>query len=74
MVSPSYLLTKHDTRPHSPKIFLDQTIVPALVNAAGDLEGMLERIAVRAKAAPIAAVATAFGLGVLLSIALVRRP
>ena len=73
MVSRTYLLAKDGPPSSPPKIFLDQTIVPALINAAGEGEAMLERLAVRTRAAPIPAVAAAFGVGVFLSILLMRR-
>ena len=73
MVSRTYLLAKDGPPASPPKIFLDRTVVPALINAAGDVEAMLERIAARTRNAPIPAAAAAFGVGLLLSVVLMRR-
>ena len=71
MVSRSYLTDK--PAPVSrPRIMIDQTVVPALIDLAGHIEAVLERLAVRTRAAPLLVTATAFGCGALLGIRLSR--
>ena len=64
MVSRAYLLEK-PAGPSGPKLFLDQTITPILINAAGSVEDVLERVAVRTRKQPVRILATGFTLGTL---------
>ncbi len=72
MVDRDYMLKK-GAGPSAPKVFLDQTIVPALINAAGAVEGVLERVAVRVRRMPVAALAAAVGTGTLVTLLAVPR-
>ncbi len=65
MVSKAYLLEK-PSPPSVAKLFLDQQVVPALINGVGAIEQGLERVAVAARATPLAALVVALGLGCLL--------
>ena len=72
MVSSAYLVDKPNG-PSSAKVILDQMIIPALIDIAGDMEAMLERLSTRTRSAPGVALGTAFGLGVIVSLALRSR-
>jgi hypothetical protein len=72
MVTKNYMLKKPQG-PSAPKLFLDQQVVPALIDAAGAVEGVLETIAVRSRAAPFSALGAALGTGALLSMVLLSR-
>ncbi len=72
MVSRAYLLDKPGG-PSTPKLFLDQTIMPILINAAGAVEGLLERVAVRTRKRPIHTLGAALGLGTLTMLLAVPR-
>ncbi len=72
MVSRDYLLKK-GAGPSAPKLFLDQTIIPAAIDAAGAVEGVLERVAVRVRRMPVAALAAALGTGTLVTLLAVPR-
>ncbi|TLU72420.1 hypothetical protein [Lichenicoccus roseus] len=64
MVSRAYLLEK-PAGPSGAKLFLDQTITPILINAAGSVEDVLERVAVRTRKQPVRTLATGFTLGTM---------
>ncbi len=66
MVSPTYPLHKPDS-PSAVKVFLDQDVLPALINAAGEVESVMERIAVSTRANPQILLGLAFGFGAVLS-------
>ena len=72
MVSRAYLLEKPGG-PSKPKLFLDQTVVPLLINAAGAVEGVLELVAVRTRKLPIRTLGTALGIGTLTALLTVSR-
>lgn len=62
MVSRSYILRKPPPR-SSVMVFVNQTILPALIDTAAIAEQQLERIAVRARRAPLTSVGVACGFG-----------
>ena len=72
MIGRDYMLKKGGG-PSSPKLFLDQTIIPMAIDAAGGVEGMLERLAVRVRLMPVAALAAALGTGTLVTLLAVPR-
>ncbi len=72
MVDRDYMLKK-GAGPSAPKVFLDQKVVPAAINAAGAVEGVLERVAVRVRRMPVAALAAALGTGTLMMLLTVPR-
>lgn len=65
-VEPNYMLEK-PSGPSRSKLFLDQTVVPALANAAGAVEGGMERAVIVARRNPVLAVGLATGLGLVVS-------
>ena len=72
MVSRDYMLKK-EGGPSAPKLFLDQKVIPAAIDAAGAVEGVLERVAVRVRRMPVAALAAALGTGTLVTLLAVPR-
>ena len=72
MVTRAYLLQESPV-PSPPKLFLDQKVVPFLINLAGAVEAQLEAIAVQARARPAAALAVAFASGCVLDTVLRQR-
>ncbi len=72
MVGREYLLHK-PAPPSSAKVVFDQRVVPAMIDMAGAVEAVLERLAVRTRSAPGPVLATAFSLGLALSLVAVRR-
>ena len=73
MISRDYLLKK-EGGPSAPKLFLDQTVIPMAIDAAGAVEGALERVAVRVRRMPVSALMAALGSGTLITLlALPRR-
>jgi hypothetical protein len=72
MVSHRYLLEKQP-RPGALKVAVDQQVIPFLINIAGDIEGVLERVARRTRAAPRASTLGALSLGILLAGLIPRR-
>ncbi len=72
MVSRDYMLKK-GAGPSGAKVFLDQKVVPAAINAAGAVEGVLELLAVRVRRMPVAALAAALGTGTLVTLLAVPR-
>lgn len=71
MVQPHYMLAK-PPGPSRPMVFLNQSVVPALIDASAAAEGAAERLAVFARRSPLVALVAAIGAGAVLS-ALVRR-
>ncbi len=71
-VGRDYLLNK-PSPPSASKLFLDQQIVPLVVNAAGALEVALDRASVRTGIRPAAIVAGSLGLLSLAAVYLLRR-
>ena len=73
MIDRDYLLKKGGG-PSAPKLFLDQRVIPLAIDAAGAVEGALERVAVRVRRMPVAALIAALGSGTLITLlALPRR-
>lgn len=66
MVSSAYMLDKPKTKAPT-AVFVDQRIVPALIDAAAAIEGLIERVGVRTRAAPSGPLAAAFCAGALLA-------
>ena len=71
MVNKSYMVATKPA-PSEVKLFIDQQVIPVGINLAGSVEGLLERVAVRARAQPATAVGAAFTTAMLLSM-LTRR-
>lgn len=71
MVSQAYMVEKPSPPPPI-KVFFDQKIIPVVINAVGDVEGLLERVSIGSKQAPVASLAAALGIGTLLTLCLVR--
>lgn len=72
MVSQAYM-TEKPAGPSPVKVFFDQKVMPVAINAAGDFEGVLERVAIGARRAPVASLAAALGVGTLLMLCVVPR-
>ena len=72
MISRDYLLKK-EGGPSAPKLFLDQKVIPVAIDAAGAVEGALERVAVRVRRMPVSALAAALGTGTLVTLLAVPR-
>ncbi len=72
MVDRDYMLKK-GAGPSAPKLFLDQTVIPVAIDAAGAVEGVLEQVAVRVRRTPVAALAAALGTGTLVTLLAVPR-
>ena len=64
MVDRDYLLSEPPP-PSALKVRWDQQGIPALIDAAGALEGRLEEVAAAVRRAPVACVLVAAGLGFL---------
>jgi hypothetical protein len=72
MVDQSYMLKKG--APTSlPKRYLDQTVLPVMIDLAGDLEAGLEQVAIATKRHPIVAVGAAVITGAALCTLLLRQ-
>jgi hypothetical protein len=71
MVSKAYLLEK-PAAPSAGKLFLDQHLIPLMIDAAGAVEQELERVAGIARAAPLASLAAALGVGWILRTVLAK--
>jgi hypothetical protein len=71
LISRNYLL-KRPSPPSAVKVMVDQSVIPAMIDAAAAVEMQFERIAVVARRAPLIGVAVAFGAGLLAS-RIVRR-
>ena len=72
MIDRDYLLKK-GAGPSAPKLFLDQKVIPMAIDAAGAVEGVLERVAVRVRRRPVSALAAALGTGTLVTLLAVPR-
>ena len=72
MVGRDYLLKKGEG-PSAPKLFLDQRVIPLAIDAAGAVEGVLERVAVRVRRMPVSALVAALGSGTLVTLLAVPR-
>jgi len=46
-------LTKQPSRPSAPKLFFDTKIIPGAMNAAGSIEGAVNRLSTRTGMRPI---------------------
>ena len=57
----------------TPKRMLDHTLIPALIDAAGGVEAVIERWALRVRRAPSASLAIALGAGAMASLLTRRR-
>ncbi len=66
MVDERYMLEK-PRRPRAAKRYLDQVVIPKMIDAAGMLESGLEQASVCARRSPVAAIGAAAGLGWLLT-------
>ena len=62
MVDRSYL-TGRSPPPGAAKLFLDQKLIPALIDAAGCVEQGVERTALLGRRAPLAGLALGLGAG-----------
>jgi hypothetical protein len=62
MISRNYLL-KQPASPSPVKILVDQSVIPALIDAAAAVEVLFERFGGRARRTPMTCVGVAFGLG-----------
>ncbi len=65
MVSKAYLLERPPP-PFKAKRFMDQRVVPLLIDAAGAVEGRLEELAVAARRAPLCSFGLAVAVGFVL--------
>ena len=65
MVSQAYMLEKSPP-PSALEWFIDEQVVPAMIQAAGAIEGVLEVVAQRTRQQPATALSLAAGFGVLL--------
>lgn len=65
MVDRSYMLAQ-PTRPSPVKVAFDQRVVPALIDAAGAVEGRVEAVSVVVKRAPVRSLLIAAGVGFLV--------
>ncbi|WP_250265916.1 hypothetical protein [Rhodovastum atsumiense] len=66
LVQDGYLLDK-PSPPSQPKLFFDQRVIPAAIDAAGAVEAVLERLAVRTRQRPVMVLGMAMGAGFLVS-------
>ena len=67
MVDTGYMLAK-PSPPGPVKQYFDQTVMPAMINAAGAMEGVAEQVAVRVRRRPITGVGMALGLGCMIGL------
>lgn len=72
MVNSTYMLAR-PAPPSPPKLFLDQQVIPALIDLAGAVEAGLERVATWTRCAPVPSVAAAFTAGILFAWFAARR-
>ncbi len=72
MTDASYLLEQLPP-PTKLKVFVDQRVFPMAINAAANVEMLLERAAVGARERPVRALGLAVGAGFLISMMLTRR-
>ncbi len=73
MISRHYLLKKNSQRPAGLRLFVDQELIPATIDLAGNIETAIERVAVRVRHQPLLVLGAAFGLGVAASLLPLRR-
>ncbi|KMO29822.1 hypothetical protein VQ02_29105 [Methylobacterium variabile] len=73
LITRDYMLEK-PPGPSRPKLFLDQSVVPGLANAAGAVEAGIERIVVASRRNPLLALSLVAGIGLALTMARPRRP
>jgi hypothetical protein len=66
-------LTQKPAAPTAPKRFLDQRVIPGLIDVAGSVEAALEHWTVRVRRSPGASMGVVLGIGALLSLLLARR-
>jgi hypothetical protein len=62
MIDRRYVLEKPPAPP-AWKRYLDLTVLPTLIDAAGALEGVVERVSVGGRVRPLTQIAVALGLG-----------
>jgi hypothetical protein len=72
MIESEYL-TQKAPPPSAPKRVLDQKVIPVLIDAAGGIEAVIERWAVRVRQSPGQSICVALGAGALVSFLLGRR-
>ena len=72
MIKSDYL-TRHASPPPAWKHVLDRDVVPMAIDAAGSLEAIIERWAIRVRTAPAQSLGIAVGVGALASFLLARR-
>lgn len=72
MIEPGYL-THKPAAPSAPKRVFDQNVIPALIDAAGSLEAVIERWAVRVRHAPAQSLGIALGASAVVSFLIARR-
>ncbi len=72
LIDRDYMLEK-PSGPSTSKLFLDQTVVPALANTAGAVEGGVERVVVATRRNPLLAVGIVVGIGLALAMVRPRR-
>jgi hypothetical protein len=71
-ITRNYVL--HKPPPPGPwKVYLDQDVMPKVINAVTSVELGVERVAIEARKRPVAALGAALGLGYMLGVALRRR-
>lgn len=71
-VTRSYVL--HKPSPPGPwKVYLDQDVMPKVIDAVASVELGLQRVAVGTRRRPAAALGAALGVGYLLGVALRRQ-
>jgi hypothetical protein len=67
-------LTKQPSRPSAPKLFFDTKIIPGAVNAAGSIEGAVNRLSTRTGVRPMVILAGGcFGFIALCDLLRTRR-
>ncbi|AWN45219.1 hypothetical protein DK419_01830 [Methylobacterium terrae] len=72
LIDRDYMLEK-PPGPSASKLFLDQTVVPALANAAGAVEAGIERVVVVSRRNPLLAFGIVAGIGLALTMTRPRR-
>ena len=72
MIDRDYLLKK-ESGPSALKVFFNQKVVPAAINLAGAVEGILEQVAIQVRRKPMPALAAALGTGTLITLLAVPR-
>ncbi|MGI4953340.1 MAG: hypothetical protein ACRYGM_16170 [Janthinobacterium lividum] len=72
MVDQSYML-KQGAPTSAPRRYLDQTVLPVMIDLAGDVEAGLEQVAIATKRHPIVAMGAAVVTGAALCTLLLRQ-